>query len=407
MANWFTKLFYTIDNPARSLENPNTPITEETLTGAEAADAAIRVTADTILSIPEFWRAVEVKAGIMASLPFAIARETSDGLEVLKNHPITKLIAKKPNDLYSAYNFIQTLIMHYELYGNFFAWIRRRRSGEVWSLFILDPAKVKIEIKDGRSKRYIVQDEAGERIFFSDQIFHIHKPGTTGHAGSDLIKIHAQNYKLALAQRDYLTEFNANGTFLSGVLEHPGELKPQTAKRLRASWAKVYGGAKKAGRVAVLEEGMKFTKVNATPSEAASESTQHLITASISRITGVPLPLLGDMRHSTMNNAEHMAQTFLNYSIRPLAENIESEVYHKLLTEQEQEDHVAQYDMKGLLRPDAQARASYIDTLMKYGIINRDEARQMEGLNSISDGSGQKFLIPLNMFNPEQQPQDG
>jgi len=37
---------------------------------------------------------------------------------------------------------------------------------------------------------------------------------------------------------------------------------------------------------------------------------------------------------------------------------------------------------------------------MKWGIINRDEARAEEGLNPIADGTGQDYYIPLNMVNP-------
>jgi len=53
-----------------------------------------------------------------------------------------------------------------------------------------------------------------------------------------------------------------------------------------------------------------------------------------------------------------------------------------------------------LLRADSEARAKRIDALMKWGIINRDEARAEEGLNPISDGTGQDYYIPLNMVNP-------
>jgi hypothetical protein len=45
--------------------------------------------------------------------------------------------------------------------------------------------------------------------------------------------------------------------------------------------------------------------------------------------------------------------------------------------------------------------------MMKYGIINRDEARKMEGLNPIEDGSGQDYLVPLNMFNPNNPEDNG
>jgi len=90
-----------------------------------------------------------------------------------------------------------------------------------------------------------------------------------------------------------------------------------------------------------------------------------------------------------------------------LVEKIEAEIYAKLLPDAQQDDHRAQFDLKGLLRPDAKGRASYIDAMMKYGIINRDEARKMEGLNPIEDGSGQQYLVPLNMFDPENQNNNG
>ena len=138
--------------------------------------------------------------------------------------------------------------------------------------------------------------------------------------------------------------------------------------------------------------------------DAGSEFTKNQSTADIARITGVPKILLENYEDATLNNAESIAQFFVNYTIRLLVEKIEAEIYAKLIPEAQQDNHRAYFDLKGLLRPDAQGRASYIDAMMKYGIINRDEARQMEGLNPIEDGSGKDYLVPLNMFNPNEQP---
>jgi phage portal protein BeeE len=44
-----------------------------------------------------------------------------------------------------------------------------------------------------------------------------------------------------------------------GFFEHPGTLKPETAKRLRASWNQTYSGSINAGKTAILEEGMEFS----------------------------------------------------------------------------------------------------------------------------------------------------
>jgi Phage-related protein len=54
------------------------------------------------------------------------------------------------------------------------------------------------------------------------------------------------------------------------------------------------------------------------------------------------------------------------------------------------------------LRADTENRAKLIESLMKWGIINRDEARSLEGLNPIADGSGQAYYVPMNMIDPTQ-----
>lgn len=386
----------------RSLENPNTPINATTLSEGGEDPNVIRIDASSILSIPEFYRAVQIKSGVIASLPFSVVKIDDDKQEKLISHPVTRLINIRPSELYTSYSFLETLVLHLELYGNFYAWIRRSQSGALKSLEILEPSKMAIEKTDRGDIRYIYKDDEKERHYFSERIFHVHETGLSGLAGVDKISIHKKNFALAIAARDYLANFNANGTFLSGVLKHPAQLKPDAAKRLRQSWSKLYSGSGKAGKVAVLEEGMDYQPITVTPTEAGSEFTKNSITADIARITGVPKILLENYDDATLNNAESIAQNFVNYTIRLLVEKIEAEIYAKLIPTVEQDTHRAQFDLKGLLRPDAKSRADYIDSMMKYGIINRDEARRMEGLNPIGDGSGQNYLVPLNMFTPNE-----
>jgi HK97 family phage portal protein len=403
----FSKWFGSSESK-RSLENPNTPITDTTLEEGGQDPDAIRIDANSILSIPEFYRAVQIKSGVIASLPFSVVRIDSDKQEKLPTHPVTRLINIRPSDMYTSYSFLETLVTHMELYGNFYAEIRRRQTGEIRSLEILEPSAVKVEKTDRGDVRYIHRtDETTERKLFADRVFHIHETGLSGMAGIDKIKVHKKNFALAIAARDYLANFNANGTFLSGVLKHPAQLKTESAKRLRLSWSKLYAGSGKAGKVAVLEEGMEYQPITVTPTDAGSEFTKNQITADIARITGVPKILLENYDDATLNNAESIAQFFVNYTIRLLVEKIEAEIYAKLIPESQQDNHRAQFDLKGLLRPDAKGRANYIDAMMKYGIINRDEARKMEGLNPIEDGSGQDYLVPLNMFNPNNPNTDG
>ena len=58
-----------------------------------------------------------------------------------------------------------------------------------------------------------------------------------------------------------------HGATPGGVLEHPGVLKDPA--RVRESWHAVYGGSRNAGKVAVLEEGLKYQQIGIPPEEAA------------------------------------------------------------------------------------------------------------------------------------------
>lgn len=400
--NWFWQ-----SKEQRSLENPSTPLNSETLAlEGENAKKGIVVNAETILSIPEFYRAVQIKAGIMASLPFSIVKYDDFTQEKLTTHPISKLINLNPGPLYSAYSFMETLVTHVELYDNFYAWIRRGQDGQIKELKILDPTTVTVEINERGTLRYKCLDGGTEKVYLADRVFHIHGPSTSGLGGIDKIRVLSENYALAIAHRKYISNFNANGTFLSGVLRHPGHLKPDTAKRLRIGWRKTYGGAEKSGEVAVLEEGMEYQPLSVSPTDAGSEATKQAITSDIARITGVPKILLEDYSDATLNNAEAIGQFFVNYTIRPLAEKIEAEVTRKLLSETEKENHKGNFDLKGLLRPDAKSQAAFIESLLKYGTISDDEARAIVQMNPKPDGSGSAYHKPLNYSDENESNED-
>ncbi len=69
-----------------------------------------------------------------------------------------------------------------------------------------------------------------------------------------------------IAAEEYGSKFYANGAAPSGVLEHPGTLKDPS--KVRESWTQTFGGSANSNKVAVLEEGMKYTPISINPSEA-------------------------------------------------------------------------------------------------------------------------------------------
>lgn len=385
---------------ASYLDRPNATLESTGVIGAMyfASKSGVVVDEKAILSLPAFYRAIKILTGVVASLPLEVVEESAEGTETQrKDHPVYRLLNLNPSPLYNRFKFFETLVLHYLAHGNFYA-IINYRLGRPNSLTIVDkPHEVTAEYND-RGDLFYKLSGSGKRIS-ADRVIHVSNIAWNGIMGHSQPELHKDNFGLAIANRDYGNTFYRNGAHLSGVLRHPGRLTQDAYTRLRQSWDARYTGGDNAGKTAILEEGMEYASIGLKPSDAAFGETKKLTTADISLITGVPRFLLEDS-DPTFNNGETITRQFTNYTILPLCENIEAEFNRKLFFESEQGRIRTRFNLNQLLRADTEQRGRYIDNLMKWGIINRDEARKMEGWNPIQDGSGQAYYVPLNMVDP-------
>ena len=104
---------------------------------------------------------------------------------------------------------------------------------------------------------------------------------------------------MAIACEEYGAKFFANGAAPGGVLEHPGTIKdPQ---RVRESWQSTFGGSGNANKIAVLEEGMKYTPIGISPEQAQFLETRKFQINEIARIFRVPPHMVGDLEKSSFS----------------------------------------------------------------------------------------------------------
>lgn len=97
-------------------------------------------------------------------------------------------------------------------------------------------------------------------------VLHIPGLGFDGLVGYSPIAIAKNAIGMAIACEEYGAKFFVNGATPGGILEHPGTVKdPQ---RVRESWTSAFGGSSNANKVAVLEEGMKYTPLSISPEQA-------------------------------------------------------------------------------------------------------------------------------------------
>lgn len=388
-----------------SLNNPDTSIAEG-LAALSGEGVGTIVNADTTFALTTFFRAVSILSGVIASMDLSVYAISDDETrQKNRQHPVSLLLKRGPNPYITSYDFVQIMVAHIVAFGNFYARIDRNNQARPVALTILDAENVQVVSSGRRSIVYVYRNENNEEVRYPyDRIVHISGLSNGSVQGLKIIDLFKSVIGAGLSNQEFIRFFFQNGAQLSGVVSVPDKLTQEAYDRMTKSWREAYSGPRRAGATAILEAGASYQKIGLTPTDAGFSDTRKAITADIARITGVPQFLLEELDRSTFNNIEHLGQLFVSYTIMPLCANIEAEFSKKLLLESEFMTNEIRFDLSFLLRADTAGRANLIDTMMKWGVVNRDEARKMEGMAPISDGSGKAYYIPINMRDPVTEP---
>ena len=146
-------------------------------------------------------------------------------------------------------------------------------------------------------------------------MLHIPGLGFDGLVGYSPIAMAKNAIGMAIACEEYGAKFFANGAAPGGVLEHPGTIKDPG--RVRESWQSTFGGSGNANKIAVLEEGMKYTPIGISPEQAQFLETRKFQINEIARIFRVPPHMVGDLEKSSFSNIEQQSLEFVKYTLEP------------------------------------------------------------------------------------------
>ena len=199
-------------------------------------------------------------------------------------------------------------------------------------------------------------------------MLHIPGLGFDGLVGYSPIAMAKNAVGIALATEEYGAAFFKNGARPGGVLEHPGVLKDPS--KLRESWHAVYGGTMNTGRIAVLEEGVKYQQIAIPPEEAQFLETRKFQIDEIARLYRVPPHMVGDLEKSSFNNIEQQSLEFIKYTLNPWVVRWEQSLQKALLTDKEREEYfirfVVAFVPDGRTRPAARLSRVFLSIYARY-----------------------------------------
>ena len=363
------------------------------------------VTERSAMQMTAVYSCVRILAEAIAGLPLHVYRYNSDGgKEKAIDHSLYLILHDEPNPEMSSFVFRETLMTHLLLWGNAYAQIVRNSKGEVMALYPLMPNKMSVD-RDENGQLYYQYlrstDEVGGKnetvILKPTDVLHIPGLGFDGLVGYSPIAMAKNAIGLAIATEEYGAKFFANGAAPSGVLEHPGTIKdPQ---RVREAWQSQFGGSQNSGKIAVLEEGMKYTPISISPEQAQFLETRKFQINEIARIFRVPPHMVGDLEKSSFSNIEQQSLEFVKYTLDPWVIRWEQSIMRTLLTPEEKKSYFVKFNLEGLLRGDYQSRMNGYATARQNGWMSANDIRELENLDRIpAEAGGDLYLINGNML---------
>ncbi|RYC98823.1 phage portal protein [Facklamia hominis] len=363
------------------------------------SSAGKNVNERSAMQMTAVYACVRILAESVAGLPLHLYLTNENGnKEKAKNHPLYFILHDEPNSEMTSFILRETLMTHLLLWGNAYAQIIRNGKGEVISIYPLMPNKMRVA-RDKQTKEIIYEyfHEDGKVQLSSFDVLHIPGLGFDGLIGYSPIAMAKNAIGMAMATEEYGAKFFANGAQPGGVLEHPGIIKDP--ERVRNSWSQSFGGSSNSNKIAVLEEGMKYTPISISPEQAQFLETRKFQINEIARIFRVPPHMVGDLEKSSFSNIEQQSLEFVKYTLDPWVLRWEQALNRSLIPNKDKKKYFIKFNVDGLLRGDYESRMNGYATARQNGWMSANDIRTLENLDLISkEDGGNLYLVNGNML---------
>jgi HK97 family phage portal protein len=386
-----------------------------------ATSAGIRVSEITALQCPAVLACVGIIANAIASLPLRILKVSQvNGRENKTpdlDHDLYDLFMKSPNPEMTAHTWKATLMLHALLFGNHYSEIRRNQRGEVTGIWPLNPAQTRpvrsarTEIIQGEPVRpygLYYESNAGHqdvdedglpvektnhaRTILASNMIHIRGLSMDGRLGLATIFMCRQVIGLCLATDKLAAKFFGNGAVPLGIITFAEQLEGKAQEEFKRQWSESYGG-EGGNSTAVLGPGIKYTQLSTDADKSQFLAAREFQRVEVASIFGVPARMLGDKESKGKTTAEQTGQEFLSHCLGGWINNIEQELWMKLLNTRGQR-RMAYFDTQRFRWPDAASRASFYNGGRNFGYLSADDVRELDGMNALNTSWSSKYWMP-------------
>jgi HK97 family phage portal protein len=361
------------------------------------ATAGVHVTAETAVKVSSLFRGAVTISDTLKGLPWDIFDKDGDELTKVQGHELWDLLNKAPNPEMPAAVFRAALAFCAVIRGQSFAEIERSVQGVPIGLWPIGYDRVESK-RDGLGRLYYhVRNDGRDDVDIAPaNMLHIRGASLDGVASYDPLDLGKESIGAAMAGDQYVGSFFGNSATPSGVLQTDQALSQEGYENVKKSWNESYRGAKRANKVAVLEQGLQYKQTSIDPEKSQLKDTRSFQVDEMARIIGVPPHKIGKLADATFSNIEQQNRDFIDHSIMPWVTTLQQEVDQKLLNRPGDAGRVSIMNLNALRKGDLKTMGEFYTMMVDRGIMSINEVRFMLGENSIGP-EGDVYRIAANI----------
>lgn len=361
------------------------------------------VTAGTSLQLATAWACVRLISETIGTLPIGIyAKDASGARRALTDHPLYALLHDSPNADETAVEFWEGKAAGVALLGNGYAEKRYGSRGQLAAVQSLRSDLVTVTRNTAGAKVYTYNDRGKAEPLPEDKVFHVKGFGLGGDVGLSPVSYARETFGAALATEEAAAKIFANGLQQPLVIDSgQARLEPDQRNQLQELFRK-FAGSSNAGKVMVLEQGMKPVPLSFNPEDAQMLETRGFHVEEICRWFRVPPFMVGHTEKVTSwgTGLEQQMIGFLTFTLQPYITRLEQAVEKQLLSAADRARGIyVEFNIEGLLRSDTQARAEYLSKKMQNGALMPNEWRAYDNQPPLPGGDRlfvNSTLVPID-----------
>ena len=358
----------------------------EPFAGAWQRNLEIKPT--TVLSFHAVFTCISLIASDISKMPLRLMRLDSNGIWKENNNGTPARIYRRPNAFQNRMQFFECWLNSKLCHGNTVVLKIRNTRGDITELRILDWNKVTPLVADDGSVFYQINPDNMTGVDASvtvpaREVIH-DRFNCLFHPLIGLSPIYAAG--LAAMQGHHIQENSAhffrNGSKPSGVIEVPGTITDENARKLKANWDTGYTG-ENAGKTGLLSNGAKYSPISMSADDAKVVEQLQMSEKIVCSTFHVPAYKAGVGDLPSYDNIEALEQQYYSQCLQTLIESIEL-----LLDEafELEDDAGTEFDVSALLRMDSERRIKTLGEGVKNTILTPNEARRSENLPPVMGG---------------------